>query len=311
MIVMLNKLYKIFKNNLHLILPISFFAFIFSAIIAGDVLAAGDIQTNFQVPFGEVKTGSLTTIAQYVNAVYKYLVAAGGVLAGIMFAVGGFMYITSAGDSGKAKDGRKYIINAILGLLLLVSSYVVLDTINPNATVLKDIAVKKIDRNALTGSLGCPCNSDSDCDSAVFCSLDPVPFNADYAAPDWVQGIEDTAKFIGEYGDYAVIAVTLGAGIYMALLKTGAKKAITASAKSVVKKMIAKITKAKTALKAAAKQISLKTVTKAGLKVITTTLTKSAKLVLYPILHPVKFATKIAVVGIGITIGIYTLGGFS
>jgi lysophospholipase L1-like esterase len=91
------------------------------------------IELNPQVPFGDVKTG--VTLPEYINAVYKYLIAAGGVLAGIMLAVGGFMYVASAGDSGKAASGKKYITNALVGMVLLASSYTIIHTINPNKDV--------------------------------------------------------------------------------------------------------------------------------------------------------------------------------
>ena len=42
-----------------------------------------------------------------------------GIAAVIMMMVGGFMYITSNGDAGKATTGRNTIIYAVVGLLII------------------------------------------------------------------------------------------------------------------------------------------------------------------------------------------------
>ncbi len=51
---------------------------------------------------------------------------------------GGFEYLTSAGDSGKMRTGIDRIQNAVIGLLIVIVSYLGLNTINPNILSLED-----------------------------------------------------------------------------------------------------------------------------------------------------------------------------
>lgn len=243
---MFKNLSKKFRRNLHLILPVSFFVFVLSAIVLGDVLAAGDIQTQFQVPFGDIQTGKVTTIAQYVNAVYKYLVGAGGVLAGIMFAIGGFMYITSSGDAGRVTQGKKYITNAILGLVLLVSSYVVLNTVNPNTTELKDIEVAKVAGNAMTGG-NCKCDSDSDCPANKYCmgKNDIVPFNPEVNS-DVAEGL---MSFFNTSMAIATFSIGIGASLGPKVVMQGG---VGAAGKATAKAFATKVAEKTAALAAKA-----------------------------------------------------------
>lgn len=66
----------------------------------------------------------------YVSAVYKYLVGASIIAAAIMVTYGGFMYITSASIQG-VSDGKQYIRDALIGLVLVLASVTILSTINP------------------------------------------------------------------------------------------------------------------------------------------------------------------------------------
>lgn len=91
------------------------------------------IEVQIQVPFGKVKNG--INIAEYINAIYEYLIGFALVLAGIMLSLGGFQYIT-----GKTSEAKKSIKNALLGFILLATSYTLLKVINPNVLELKDIS---------------------------------------------------------------------------------------------------------------------------------------------------------------------------
>lgn len=61
-------------------------------------------------------TGRLTSL---VNTVINLFSAVVGIAAVIMLIVGGFKYITSAGDSGKASSAKNTIIYAVVGLVVV------------------------------------------------------------------------------------------------------------------------------------------------------------------------------------------------
>ena len=52
-----------------------------------------------------------------------------GVIALLMFILGGFQWMTAAGNAEQVKKGRDTLMWAILGLLVIFSSYVILRTI--------------------------------------------------------------------------------------------------------------------------------------------------------------------------------------
>jgi hypothetical protein len=163
------------KLSFYEFITIVFFAFVISGIIVGDVLALDNVTMKYQVPI--VSGESPQTLPLYINMVYKWLMGAGLVLVGIMVTIGGFMYVSSGGDSKSIGTGKKYIINALIGMLLLSSAYLILNTINPDATEMEDIVVKPVEGEELQTQIevpfGCECYRDTDCingaTSAYFC----------------------------------------------------------------------------------------------------------------------------------------------
>ncbi len=64
-----------------------------------------------------------------VQRVVNWLLALSGTLFLIMFVWGGFQFIISSGDSAKADKGRKTLVNAVMGVAIILFSYVFLDYI--------------------------------------------------------------------------------------------------------------------------------------------------------------------------------------
>lgn len=76
-------------------------------------------------------TGGFGPIFTYVNALYPWLVgtAAGITLFWALF--GGLQMIDSGGDQNKFGEGKKKIIHAILGLVIIVFSSLIMHILNP------------------------------------------------------------------------------------------------------------------------------------------------------------------------------------
>lgn len=68
-----------------------------------------------------------------LNVLFANLVQALVMIAGIalfiMLLVGGFKYLTSGGDAKKAESGRSTIMWAIIGIVVMVSSYAIIRVI--------------------------------------------------------------------------------------------------------------------------------------------------------------------------------------
>jgi len=106
---------------------------LFLLAIASPVLpvrAADSMKLN--VPIGALSAVDVSGngLGLYFSAWYKFLTGAVGIMATIMIMYGGFKWLTSrgGGDVGQAKD---IIFSALLGLVLALLSYIILNTINP------------------------------------------------------------------------------------------------------------------------------------------------------------------------------------
>ncbi len=77
-------------------------------------------------------------ISGLVTWLYYMVIAIATAAAFGVIVWGGFEYLTSAGDSGKMRSGVDRIQNAVIGLLIVIVSYLGLNTINPNILSLDD-----------------------------------------------------------------------------------------------------------------------------------------------------------------------------
>lgn len=67
----------------------------------------------------------------FFNAMFNFGIIIAGFLAVIMIAIGGIQYMSTDAIHGKS-EGREKITYALMGLLLILFSYILLKTINPD-----------------------------------------------------------------------------------------------------------------------------------------------------------------------------------
>ena len=82
-------------------------------------------------------------IGQYIGVVYRYGVGLAAVLAAVMIMVGGFLWLSSAGNPSQITKGKEFILSALTGLVLALFSFIILQTINPRLVALEPVQVKK------------------------------------------------------------------------------------------------------------------------------------------------------------------------
>lgn len=68
---------------------------------------------------------SSDTPQQVISSVTSFVAGLIAVLSVLMIIVGGVMYITSAGDSGKADKAKGIIVSAIIGLVVAILAYAI------------------------------------------------------------------------------------------------------------------------------------------------------------------------------------------
>lgn len=85
-----------------------------------------------------------TTLAKYVKAIYDYLLSIVGIAAAVVLMVGGIMWLTAGGSSERVGQAKSWISGSITGLVLALSSYLIMQTINPQLVSFTPTEVPKI-----------------------------------------------------------------------------------------------------------------------------------------------------------------------
>lgn len=68
----------------------------------------------------------------YVLSITKFAIWAVGIAALFMITVGGFMYMTAAGNTSRMDSAKKVIFDAVIGLIVVLSAWLLLYVINPD-----------------------------------------------------------------------------------------------------------------------------------------------------------------------------------
>ncbi|MEK7633022.1 MAG: pilin [Patescibacteria group bacterium] len=94
-----------------------------------------------------VAIGSVTEVANlptYINDIYTWLLPAASLIAVVMMMLGGLQYVMSRGKSKYIEKAKKRITNAITGLVILLSIFVLLNLIDPRLTALNALRIPMI-----------------------------------------------------------------------------------------------------------------------------------------------------------------------
>ncbi|MGC9598850.1 MAG: sensory rhodopsin II transducer [Minisyncoccia bacterium] len=80
---------------------------------------------------------STTSIAGIVSGFYGFALLIAGILAFGAIVYGGIKYAASRGNPSAESEGKSWVTNALLGLLLLAGAYIILYTVNPQLVSLQ------------------------------------------------------------------------------------------------------------------------------------------------------------------------------
>ncbi len=102
-----------------------------SAVLDGRTYGSG-------TPFGTtVKNsppteGLPTNLGELIQRIFGWALSILGIAVFMIFFYSGFLYLTAAGNTTKTTEAKSHMTNAVFGSILLLSSYLILYTINPN-----------------------------------------------------------------------------------------------------------------------------------------------------------------------------------
>ncbi|OHA05981.1 MAG: hypothetical protein A2934_04010 [Candidatus Sungbacteria bacterium RIFCSPLOWO2_01_FULL_47_10] len=74
------------------------------------------------------------TYSEYLSNLYNFLLGSVGILSLGALVYGGVLYVSAAANPSKTSEAKRWMWNAIYGLLLAAFSFVILYTINPDLT---------------------------------------------------------------------------------------------------------------------------------------------------------------------------------
>ncbi|TSC73464.1 MAG: Uncharacterized protein G01um101470_70 [Parcubacteria group bacterium Gr01-1014_70] len=94
---------------------------------------AVDYKLLAPLPGGSVQLpADETGFSFYAQNFYLFLLSAAVILALVMLVIGGVEYVASAGNTSLLGDAKGRMLNALLGLLLALASWLILNLINPD-----------------------------------------------------------------------------------------------------------------------------------------------------------------------------------
>lgn len=74
---------------------------------------------------------------RYIQQFYQFSIAASVLIATVLIMIGGMIWVTSAGNQSRITKAKEYISNSIIGVILLMSAYLLLQFINPRLVTLE------------------------------------------------------------------------------------------------------------------------------------------------------------------------------
>jgi hypothetical protein len=89
-------------------------------------------------------TCSLPWISVYIKALFNYSLGIIGILAALALMIGGLIWMTSAGNANRISQAQSWITGSLTGILIMFTSYILLNEINPALVGLKPIQLEVI-----------------------------------------------------------------------------------------------------------------------------------------------------------------------
>jgi hypothetical protein len=84
------------------------------------------------LPFPGLDGGSTPNLATYLQGIFRMLLIVAVVLSVVMIVIAGFQYVASSANPQGKGEARKRLSGALIGLVLALGSWLLLDTVNPN-----------------------------------------------------------------------------------------------------------------------------------------------------------------------------------
>lgn len=114
------------------------FLAIFLTLTLASFSSAQELETNYPTVSGaQTPTSINTSLPGYIRYIFNFSIWIAGFIAFCAVFYGGVKHLISAGDPTLMADARDQIFAGILGLIIVLSSYIILFNINPQLVLLR------------------------------------------------------------------------------------------------------------------------------------------------------------------------------
>lgn len=96
------------------------------------------------LPFPGLDGGGTPNLETYLQGIFRMLLIVAVVLSVIMIVIAGFQYVASSANPQGKGEARKRLSGALIGLVLALGSWLLLDTVNPNFASNLSITIPKV-----------------------------------------------------------------------------------------------------------------------------------------------------------------------
>jgi hypothetical protein len=104
-------------------------------LVAAPFIAGAQFQTPDPGGTGlEGGIGSETTLTGFILRVINIALALAGLIAVLFLVIGGFRYITAGGNEDNTESAKKIIMNAVIGIIVIILSFVVVRVVSNTLT---------------------------------------------------------------------------------------------------------------------------------------------------------------------------------
>ena len=112
--------------------------FLATVLTVGFLFATSSVQAQDGLELFPKEGESIKDFRNYISSFYLFSLGASILIAVMMMIIGGVIWLTSAGNPGRISRAKEYIINAIIGVVLLLGAYTIVQAINPKLVSLED-----------------------------------------------------------------------------------------------------------------------------------------------------------------------------
>jgi len=99
---------------------------------------------------GVQKPTSQTSLPEYIKYIFTFFIIISGFISIAALIATGYQYLTSSGSPEKLKSARERFINVLIGVILLLGSYIFLTIINPELVKIKIVNLRDLSRYSIS-----------------------------------------------------------------------------------------------------------------------------------------------------------------